>query len=583
MVSLKKELPELDPLRRTSECASTVRAPGPLLKASRAPNKVYHNQRFHILSTLMHVLFLDALVTVGAPYTASQIALVELGYAKYQGRVNEETRNYEFLGIRYAAAPTGALRWREPQLPEPAAGVQSADTQPNTCWQASMGILPTSPFPSRGRSRRQDSGSSEDCLFLNVYTPALREGKLPVVVWIHGGGYFSGGASSYDGNDLLYQAGGNVVVVIIQYRLGIFGFLSGQKVRDGGTLNAGLYDQQFALQWVQQHISKFGGDPTKVTIWGQSAGAGSVIQHVVANDGNTQPPLFRAAITSSSYLPSQYAFNDRIPEAIFKDVVDQSGCSSAQDELACLRDADVDVLNKVAHNITQNQFFGTCIFVPVVDGNLIKRRPTEQLRERELNGEAVLSVTNSFEGTMFVNSRSADTITTQDYMANLFPELTTEHIAAGAAQYAGLGAPINQARAVMSEAIFICPTYFLLRAFKNKCFKGQFAVPPALHGNDVLYYFPHGNVQVSAPWNNTEFTNNFSQSFMNFVLATDPNVKWDSSNTLPGWPQWKEDRGTEMLFNKTEEGAPVFQAVQTDEGLMRRCKFWESVSAFTAQ
>ncbi|KAJ3568627.1 hypothetical protein NP233_g5589 [Leucocoprinus birnbaumii] len=511
-------------------------------------------------------VLLGASLAIRVAHAATQATTVDLGYATYEGSVNNATGNIDFLGIRYAAAPTGTFRWKEPQPPKSTPGVQPANTLPNQCLQGAIGLQPSSPLNPRSHTRRQSADllpQSEDCLFLK-------------------GGYFGGGASVYNGNDLISQAGDGVVVVIIQYRLGIFGFLSSQKVHDGGDLNAGLLDQQFALQWVQKYIDKFGGDPTRVTIWGESAGAGSVIQHIVANDGNTQPPLFHAAMTSSTYLPPQYAFNDRIPEQLFAEVADQSGCSAASDTLDCLRQADVDLLTEVNLNVTVSQFYGTCTFVPVIDGQFITGRPTELLRQGKINGEGLLAVTNSFEGSIFVNSSTADTVTVEDYVPNLFPELTQEHIDAVSAQYADLGAPIDQVRAIMGEAILICPTYLLLRAF-DKGFKGEFAIPPALHGNDVLYYFPTAIGDVSPPWNNTEFRNNFSQSFMNFVLAMDPNVKWDPSNSLPEWPTWTEGKRAEMLFNRTVSDVPVFRRVETDEDLLRRCDFWERMSAFTSQ
>ncbi|KAJ6572327.1 hypothetical protein B0H19DRAFT_1348498 [Mycena capillaripes] len=138
--------------------------------------------------------------------------------------------------------------------------------------------------------------------------------KLLVSVWIYGGGYVAGRASIYNGKDIIDQGNHGVVVVTTQYRLGLFGFLSGAEVKASGALNAGLLDQDFAFRWVKKHISKFGGDPSKVTIWGLSAGAGSALQHVVANNGKTTPQLFRGLITSSTFLPSQYNYNDRIPE-----------------------------------------------------------------------------------------------------------------------------------------------------------------------------------------------------------------------------------------------------------------------------
>jgi len=280
------------------------------------------------------------------------------------------------------------------------------------------------------------------------------------------------GTDVFDGNNLVREGGEGVVAVIIQYRLGVFGFLAGQKVHDDGTLNAGLLDQQFALQWVQRHISKFGGDPRRVAIWGESAGAGSVLQHVVANNGNTHPPLFRAAITSSTYLPSQYAYNHRIPEQLFAQIANATGCSSAKHTLDCLRQVDVNLLQQANGDTGNSGFFGTFLFVPVVDGRFITKRPTQLLREGKVNGEAVLTVTNTFEGALFVDIKNTEnTVKTPTYLANLFPDFRDFEVALGTAQYAHVGSPIDQAIAIMGESIFICPTYYLLRAFKNKGFK----------------------------------------------------------------------------------------------------------------
>ncbi|KAF5360984.1 hypothetical protein D9756_005141 [Leucocoprinus leucothites] len=543
----------------------------------------------------MRVLFASSLLAVlTASLAAPQAPVVDLGYAKYQGTVNRDTGNVQYLGVRYAAAPTGSLRWREPHAPEATSGVQLANKQPNTCMQAGNGANTVSPFlNSTSLTRRQTSdapAASEDCLFLNIAAPASGKKNLPVVVWIHPGGYTWGDAYHYTPEDLVNEAGGQAIAVVIQYRLGVFGFLSSQKVHDGGVLNAGLLDQQFAFEWIQKHISKFGGDPSKVTIWGDSAGAGSGILHLVANNGNTHPRLFRGVITSSTYLPPLYDYNSRIPERVFSEVVDQSGCSSASDALACLRQTDVDVLNQANNNITAEGFYGLLTFTPVVDGKFLTDRPTVLLRRGHLNGDAVLSVTNTFESGRpnLVDPSTADTVKIPEYIANLWPELTQEQINEGAALYenAALGAPIDQAIAINSESVFICPTYWLLSALKGKGFKGEFAVPPGWHVNDLVYYFPNsitGQQFSSPPFNNTEFRNNFAQSFLNFVISQDPNVKWDPSNTLPHWPRWTEGGRAEMLFNKTEADEPVFKVTPTTDSFLKRCDFWESVSANSAQ
>ncbi|KAF8969096.1 Alpha/Beta hydrolase protein [Flammula alnicola] len=528
----------------------------------------------------------------------SPAPLVDLGFARYQGILVQDAvtnqTNTNFLGMRFAAPPIGQLRFREPQSPAFTPGVQMANAQPMGCLAAGAGSSPVTPFrigaaESFGRrmDRRSDdlatSTTSDDCLFLNVFVPGqLGENKnLPVVFWIHGGGYVGGSASGFTGNDLLRESGGGVIAVVIQYRLGLFGFLSGQKVKDGGALNAGLLDQQFALKWVQQHIGKFGGDPNKVTIWGESAGAGSVIQHVVANGGRTNPPLFRAGMTSSTYLPSQYPFNDRIPELLYSEVITQTNCSSASDTLDCLRAADVGLLQAANVKISSSGFFGTFIFVPVVDGTFITARPTELLKQGKLNGQIVLSVTNANEGIAFVNQSTANTVQVPQYIAQLFPNLTPIETEAAAAQYAGLGSNIVQVNAIMSESIFLCPTYSLLRAFGGLGFKGEFAIPPGTHAEDVAYYFPSLNAAGVPGFANPDFDKAFSESFLNFVLSLNPNVKWDPTNITPLWKPW--GGLNEMLFNMTAAGLPDVRLIETASGVLARCNFWESVSASAAQ
>lgn len=517
---------------------------------------------------------------------------MDLGYAKYQGILNNATGNIEFLGIRYAAPPIGPLRWREPQAPATVAGVQLADIQPNTCYRsAGLGMNTVSPFrPTSHRTRRQVPAippESEDCLFLKVATPASGRGDLPVVVWIHGGGFAVGSGWHYHTEDILHAAGDNAVVVIIQYRLGLFGFLSGQKVHDDGVLNAGLLDQQYALQWVQSHISKFGGDPTRVTIWGESAGADSVIQHLIANDGNTQPKLFRAAMVNSYYLPPQYMYNHRIPEQVFSEVVEQTGCSSASDALACLRQKDASTLEEANIKITFNGFWGLLTFIPVIDGRFITDRPSVLLGQGKLNANTIFAVTNEHESALpdLVDPATADTVKIPEYLANLWPDLTRKQIDEAVAVYANLGEPIDQAIAINSDSVFICPTYAVLRAVKDKGYKGELAVPPAYHLDDLIYYFPTSPIGLdsSPPFNSTEFKKNFGESPLNFAISLDPNVKWDPSNTLPQWPRWTEAGHAEMVFNKTEAGQPVFHVVPTDQGLLNRCAFWESVSTNTWQ
>ncbi|KAJ7229551.1 alpha beta-hydrolase [Mycena haematopus] len=518
------------------------------------------------------VLRLSKILVVAAAILSARCQsapIIDLGYAQYQGVVSAANIS-QFRGIRYAAAPLGDLRFRAPQPPANVTGVQHVE------WTLSTNPLET-------RAEPVELSSAEDCLFLNVFYPSDAAGtpveKLPVVVWIHGGGYVSGEASVFDGEDLINQSNRGLVVVTIQYRLGLFGAVPpGAKVKANGALNAGLLDQDFALRWVNRHIGKFGGDSSKVTIWGESAGAGSVLQHVVANNGRTQPQLFRAAITSSTFLPSQYNYNDRIPELLFSEVVAQTNCSASADAIACLRAADANDLQTANTQISSGAFWGTYLFVPVVDGSFITQRPTLSLLESKVNGDALLAVTNTFEGTDFVDQSTGATANATQYALDLFPKFGPVQADKVGELYAGLGTPLFQENAVQGESIFICPTYYLLNAFAGRSFKGEFAIPPGLHGDDLLYYWSLPG--YTPPFQNTDFINAFAQSFTAFAISLDPNVKVSPTIT-PRWDKWALGH-TEMNFNETA-GEPVVGPVKTSDALLERCQFWDSVGSLTAQ
>ncbi|KAJ7448576.1 alpha beta-hydrolase [Mycena latifolia] len=531
------------------------------------------------LQNLSRVCATAVAVLLATPLARAQTSpIVDLGYAQYQGTVNSANNIANFLGIRYAAPPVGDLRFRAPQPPANVSGVQPATAQPNACLESVGGQSSTNPFETRAAQIDR----TEDCLFLNVYYPSDGVGippkNLPTVVWIHGGGYVGGAASGYNGEDIIGQSNSGVVVVVIQYRLGVFGFLAGSAVQRDGALNAGLLDQDFALRWVNRHISKFGGDPSKVTIWGESAGAGSVLQQVVANGGRTEPQLFRGAITSSTFLPSQYQFNDRVPELLFSEVVAQTNCVTATDSMACLRAVDATVLEAANTNISSGAFFGTFVFVPVVDGVFITQRPTISLLEGKVNGEALLAVTNTFEGNSFVDQSVS--VSAAQYSLNLFPRFSTLQATGVSLLYAGLGSQLFQVNAVQGESIFICPTYYLLNAFRGHAYKGEFAIPPGLHGHDLAYYFPGS---TPPPFNNKSFINAFAQSFTSFIINLNPNIKVDPTTITPHWNTF-DIQDTEMLFNQTSvDGLPVVRSIATSDALLERCGFWNSVGSLTAQ
>ena len=284
----------------------------------------------------------------------------------------------EFLGVPFAAPPVGPLRWRPPMPTARWTGVRQATRPGDVCAQTGSSTgLPT-------------TSTSEDCLYLNVYTPRRMHGSLPVMVWIHGGAFSSGAGSIYDGAVLAQK--GDVIVVTINYRLGAFGFLAlpalDAEDPSGSSGNFGLLDQQAALRWVQGSAQAFGGDPRNVTIFGQSAGAASVC-------GNMASPsaagLFVHAIAESGCvqpLPSQQAADQK--GGAFAASL---GCADAATAATCLR-------TKPAAAVLAAQ--GADSWSPVVGGAVLPLAPARAFATGQYNHVPLLQGTNHDEGRFFV-------------------------------------------------------------------------------------------------------------------------------------------------------------------------------------
>jgi para-nitrobenzyl esterase len=278
----------------------------------------------------------------------------------------------EFLGIPYAGPPDGPRRFRPPEPVSPWPGVRDA---------VEFGpIAPQEPGATAGFIPA-DAPQDEDCLSLNVWTPAAEDGGRPVMVWIHGGAYRGGASRSplYHGAALARR--GDVVLVTVNYRLGALGFLAHPDLGGG---NWGLLDQIEALRWVGANAAAFGGDPANVTVFGESAGAGSVSLLLAA------PPargLFaRAMVQSGAPNGLPLASAARLAEA----AAEATGASSVED----LRRLPVEVLLKAQLELDRKQ---AMTFLPAVDGALFTRRPIELLREGAAGGIPVVVGTNRDE------------------------------------------------------------------------------------------------------------------------------------------------------------------------------------------
>jgi para-nitrobenzyl esterase len=232
-------------------------------------------------------------LSVASTTTAQSTTIVKTNSGKISGVASSDGTLISFKGVPYAAPPVGDLRWRAPKPAAPWSGVLKADHFSRSCMQAS----PSSEGPWTEEYMDQNE-RSEDCLYLNVWTQST-EGKRPVLVWIHGGGFDQGSTSValYNGEAMSRKG---IVVVTINYRLGVFGFFAHPELPQESTMhtsgNYGLLDTVAALEWVKANIAAFGGDPTRVTIAGQSAGATAVHALIVSP---LAKGLFHGAIAES--------------------------------------------------------------------------------------------------------------------------------------------------------------------------------------------------------------------------------------------------------------------------------------------
>ncbi len=251
----------------------------------------------------------------------------------------------------------------------------------------------------------------EDCLTLNVWTPLANDDHRPVMVWIHGGGFANGSGGVYVANELASR--GDIIVVTINYRLGALGFLAHPALGPPGDVgNYGLADQQAALRWVRDNIAKFGGDPGKVTVAGESAGGASVCDHLVAPDS---AGLFRAAIIQSGPCQAQVALP--AAEKISLDYAAEVGCGQPESAAQCLRALPADKLREPVwyYSIGREVLSG-----PVTGTTVLPVDPIAGFTEKRAARVPVLIGSNRDEFTLFV---ALQYLRGHGYTAAQYPDL----------------------------------------------------------------------------------------------------------------------------------------------------------------
>ncbi|KAG8732263.1 hypothetical protein FRC10_001044, partial [Ceratobasidium sp. 414] len=329
-------------------------------------------------------------VTFGAALPVKRAGVqVAAGGTVYTG--TQASGQDKFLGIPYAQPPVGNLRFRRPVSATPGPVVNAQNFGPR-CLQW---------FPA--------SDASEDCLTLNVWRPQGATGPLPVMIWICE-------SSSYPGDGIVSTSismGQPIIFVSMNYRLGFFGFPVGSQTMGKGTTNLGLYDQRMAIEWVQKNIQFFGGDPAKVTLFGESAGAISVSYQMLYKGGQIGG-AFRAAIMQSG-APTSYKSmtqNTSARQKAYDQIASQTGCDKAGDSFECLRMLDVDKLQG-AHTATYALPLSSIAFAnfpaaygPVTDprDDFLPMSPSTLVAVEKYANIPMISGSNLDEGTWFVSN-----------------------------------------------------------------------------------------------------------------------------------------------------------------------------------
>jgi para-nitrobenzyl esterase len=492
-------------------------------------------------------LAMGGLMTMGTISASAGPLTVKTVQGKVQGKTINEGKVRAFLGLPYAAPPVGELRWK---APEPAAawkGVRDATKFGSHCAQGR--VFADMVFP--------DPGPSEDCLYLNVYTPATANGgsKLPVMFWIHGGGY-AGGSGSEPRHDGAALPTKGVVLVTINYRLGVLGFLATSdlvKEGEGHAGNYGMLDMVEALRWVQANIAKFGGNPANVTIFGESAGSFAVSTLMASPMAQG---LFHKAIGESGAAFSGTLATGSLEgsAAIGQKWTESLGAKN----LAELRALPVDKLIEAAGKKDAPRF------APLVDGRLLAEPVSATYAAGKQAHVPLLAGWNRDENPALAKGMTA--AKWKEYAAELFgvraeeflkafPGVTDEEAvrsatAYGADLFIGLGTwRWIEAHVKTGEA----PVYryhFELAAPPSKFHPGSFA----FHSDDIEYVFGSLDTRPGAVWRpeDRKLSEQMMSYWTNFARTSDPN-----GAGLPVWPRY--DKTLELMHLDT----PAASALDT--------------------
>ncbi|KAJ2991676.1 hypothetical protein NUW58_g2434 [Xylaria curta] len=415
------------------------------------------------------------------------------------------------------------------------------------------------------------TGQTEDCLTMRVQRPAGTKpgAKLPVFFWIYGGGFELGSPQMYDARSLISEGVSQkkpFIFVAVNYRVGGFGFMPGKEILADGAANLGLLDQRMGLEWVQDNIAAFGGDPAKVTLWGESAGAISVYNQMALYDGNYTykgNKLFRAGIMNSgSLVPADKVDCERCQD-VYDQVVREAGCSGSKDTLQCLRAADYDTFLKAANSVPGILSYTSVAlsYVPRPDGVALLDSPDVLAKNGRYAAVPMIIGDQEDEGTLF--SLFQSNLTTEahliDYLSKVFfqnaPRSTVADLVGTYSPALSAGSPFRTSilnspypqfkrlAAILGDLVFTLTRRVFLEIASEvrpdvpswsylSSYDYGTPILGTFHGSDILQVF-YGILPNHA-------SKAIRSYYFSFLYTMDPNN--GTPNTLAKWPKWKDGK-----------------------------------------
>ncbi|KAI2634637.1 vacuolar triacylglycerol lipase [Xylaria nigripes] len=487
----------------------------------------------------------------------------------------------QWLGIRYAEAPVGDLRFAPPKDPSCSESLQLPDsTHGKLC-------LATGASPS-------DSSTSEDCLFLDLYAPsnATYGSNLPVFFFIQGGGFNALSNGNFNGGGLVKASGYNIVVVTFNYRVGPYGFITnGDEI----TPNIGLLDQRKALEWVHNYIPFFGGDPAHVVLGGDSAGAASISLQMAAYGGSDMNLFHAAAAESVSFATvltveqSQYQYDNFAIAA---------GCAGAN-SLACLRSKTAAELQAVNKGSTYPGAPAPPLYPwnPVLDGNLIRSLTYDAFANGDFIKIPLIVGDDTNEGTIFTPQSTSTIGESNTFVKSQFPYLTLDQLNQintlypnqNEASCPSSGCYWQQVSESYGDMRYTCPGMFISSAMAtfgmSQTYSYRYNVedPDQVaqglgvpHTSELSAIFGPNNVH-SAPVSyfpggtNAEVVPLIQAYWTSFIRSFDPNTYRLSEST--NWESWDSDTQNRLLFGT---GGATAMEVVSDE-MKNKCSYFHSI------